>query len=108
MSEFNSLFHRVKITQSQESFSNTEVYIDDLPVKASMVDVHMEYGCIHQTDIKLNCEPDLEYTSLVTFDFSPKTIKTAVDVLKIALKRNDFIAYLGLDSLNKILEEKND
>lgn len=95
--------HNVKIEPIDEG--HAKVYVDGMHVYASKVDVHMEVGCMHQTDIRLTGEPDLEYDSLVTFDFDPKTVRKAVDVLKVALERNDFIAKLGLDQLNKIKNE---
>lgn len=91
--------HKVKIDAGDGE--HAKVYIDGMAVRASKVDVHMEVGCIHQTDIRLVGEPELEYESLVTYDFDPKTVRKAVDVLKIALERNDFIARLGLESLIK-------
>lgn len=95
--------HKVKIDGT--SCDTATVFIDDMQVRASKIDVHMEVGCMHQTDIRLVGEPDLEYDSLVTFDFDPKTVRKAVDVLKIALERNDFIARMGLDLLNKVVEK---
>lgn len=95
--------HKVKIEPIDEG--HARVFIDGMNVLASKVDVHMEVGCIHQTDIRLSGEPEMEYESLVTFDFDPKTVRKAVDVLKIALERNDFIARMGLDQLNKVIEK---
>ena len=95
--------HKVKIEGT--SGETAIVFVDDMRVRASKVDVHMEVGCMHQTDIRLVGEPDLEYDSLVAFDFDPKTVRKAVDVLKIALERNDFIARMGLDQLNKVVDK---
>ena len=95
--------HKVRIEPIDEG--HAKVFIDDTHVWASKVDVHMEVGCIHQTDIRLSGEPEMEYESLVTFDFDPKTVRKAVDVLKIALERNDFIARMGLDQLNKVVNK---
>lgn len=95
-----SAIHKVKIEGTSEQ--SARVYIDDQHILAKGIDVHMEAGCLHQTQISLVGEPDMEYESLVTFDFDPKTIRKAVDVLKIALERNDFIASMGLDLLNKV------
>ena len=96
--------HQVKVEPMDEG--HAKVFIDGMKVYASKVDVHMEVGCIHQTDIRLSGEPEMEYESLVTFDFDPKTVRKAVDVLKIALERNDFIARLGLESLNKVVRNE--
>lgn len=95
--------HKVKVEGTSEE--TAAVFIDEMRVRASKVDVHMEVGCMHQTDIRLCGEPEMEYESLVTFDFDPKTVRKAVDVLKIALERNDFIARMGLDQLNKVMEK---
>ena len=95
--------HRVKIEPIDEG--HARVFIDEMNVKASRVDVHMEVGCVNQTDVRLTCEPEMEYESLVTFDFDPKTVRRAVDVLKIALERNDFIASMGMDTLNRVMKK---
>lgn len=95
--------HKLKIEPMDEA--HAKVFIDGMKVSASKVDVHLEVGCTHQTDISLVGEPDMEYESLVTFDFDPKTVRKAVDVLKIALERNDFIARMGLDQLNGVIEK---
>lgn len=95
-----SAIHKVKIEGTSEQ--SATVYIDDQRLSVKGIDVHMEAGCLHQTQISLVGEPDMEYESLVTFDFDPKTVRKAVDVLKIALERNDFIASMGLDLLNKV------
>lgn len=95
-----STIHKVKIEGTSEQ--SACVYIDGQRMVVKGIDVHMEVGCVHQTQINLVGEPDMEYESLVTFDFDPKTVRKAVDVLKIALERNDFIASMGLDLLNKV------
>lgn len=92
--------HRLKIEPMD--IGHARVSIDDTVVRASKVDVHMEVGSMHQAEITLLGEPEMDIDSLITFDFSPKTVKRAVDVLKIALKRNDFIARLGLEELNNL------
>ena len=92
--------HKVKI--ESKDIETAQVYVDGMKVRCSKVDVHMETGCAHETEIRLIGEPDMEYESLVTFDFDPKTMRKAVDVLKIGLEKNDFIARLGLDMLNKV------
>lgn len=97
------MFHKV-IVKSDES--KREIMIDGRPIYATKLEAHFENGCYPLTDITLASEPDLEYVSLVTYDFSPKTVKCAVEVLKAALKRNDFIAFMGMSDLNKIMGEK--
>lgn len=92
--------HRLKIEPMD--IGHARVSIDDTVVRASKVDVHMEVGSKHQAKITLVGEPEIEIDSLITFDFSPKTVKRAVDVLKVALKRKDVIARLGLEELNNL------
>lgn len=96
----NPGIHRLKIESLD--IGHAKVSIDDTVIRASKVDVHMEVGSAHSAEISLIGEPEMDFDSLITFDFSPKTVKKAVDVLKIALKRNDVIARLGLEELNKI------
>lgn len=94
------MVHRLKIEPLD--IGHAKVSIDDTVIRATKVDVHMEVGSAHSAEISLIGEPEMEIDSLITFDFSPKTVKKAVDVLKIALKRNDFIALLGLKELNEV------
>lgn len=96
----NPGIHRLKIEPMD--IGHARVSIDDTVVRASKVDVHMEVGSMHQAEITLLGQPEMEIDSLITFDFSPKTVKRAVDVLKIALRRNDFIARVGLEELNNL------
>lgn len=96
----NPGIHRLKIETLD--IGHAKVSIDDTVIRATKVDVHMEVGSAHSAEISLIGEPEMDFDSLITFDFSPKTVKKAVDVLKVALKRNDFIARLGLEELNAI------
>lgn len=96
------MIHKIKIEPIDDG--HAKVYIDGNPVSCTKVDVHMEVGCMHQTDIRMNGEPDLEYDSLVTYDFTPKTVECAVKVLKAALLKNDIVAFLGMNELNKVIE----
>ena len=99
------MLHKVKI-ESFNNGANAHVYVDDTKVKASAVDVHMEVSCVPQTDITICSEPELEIDSLVTFDFTPKTYKMAVEVLKAGLKKNELVAFLGVNSLIAQIEKK--
>jgi hypothetical protein len=92
--------HRLKIESMD--IGHARVSIDDTVVRASKVDVHMEVDSMHQAEITLLGEPEMDIDSLITFDFSPKTVRRAVDVLKVALKRKDVIARLGLEELNNL------
>lgn len=99
------MLHKVKV-ESFNNGANAHVYVDDKNIKASAVDVHMEVSCVPQTDITICSEPDLEIDSLVTFDFTPKTYKMAMEVLKAGLKKNDLVAYLSVNSLVAEIEKK--
>lgn len=99
----NPGIHKLKIEPLD--IGHAKVSVDDTVIRASKVDVHMEVGSAHQAEITLLGEPEMEFDSLITFDFSPKTVKKAVDVLKAALERNDFIARLGLEELNAIKDK---
>lgn len=83
------------------------VQIDEKEVWASKMDVHIDENCIPETEVTMNGELEMEYDSLVTFDFSPKTVKCAVNVLKAALLKNDFVAFMGMNDLMKIMEKKD-
>ena len=94
------MMHKVKIESIEGG--RAKVFIDDKPIRASKIDMHAEVGCYPETEIRLVGEPDMEYDSLITFDFSPQTVRKAVDVLKVALEKHDFIAELGLAQLNEV------
>ena len=98
------MLHKVKI-ESFNSGANAHVYVDDKNIKASAVDVHMEVSCMPQTDISIVSEPELEIDSLVTYDFTPKTYKMAMEVLKAGLKKNDLVAFLSVNSLIAEIEK---
>ena len=101
----NSLLHKLKVESLGVPYA--KVYLDGKPIKARGVDVHLETGCMPDTLINFSCDPELDVDTLITVDFSPKTVKSAVDVLKAALKKNDFVAFMGMSDLNKIIGEKN-
>ena len=96
--------HKLKIESLGVPYAR--VLVDGKPIKATKVDVHMATDCAPETEITLLCEPDMEYESLVSFDFSPRTVKGAVDVLKAALKKNDFVAFMGMNDLMKIMNKE--
>ncbi len=95
--------HKVKVESLGVPYA--KVTVDGTPIKATKLDVHMEVDCVPETEITLRCEPDLEFESLVTYDFTPRTIKSAVDVLKAALKKNDFVAFMGVSDLMKMIQK---
>lgn len=95
--------HKVKVESLGVPYA--KVTVDGTPIKATKLDVHMEVDCVPETEITLRCEPDLEFESLITYDFTPRTIKSAVDVLKAALKKNDFVAFMGVSDLMKMVKE---
>lgn len=95
--------HKVKVESLGVPYA--KVTVDGTPIKATKLDVHMEVDCVPETEITLRCEPDLEFESLITYDFTPRTIKSAVDVLKAALKKNDFVAFMGVSDLMKMIQK---
>ena len=95
--------HKVKVESLGVPYA--KVTVDGMPIKATKLDVHMEVDCVPETEITLRCEPDLEFESLVTYDFTPKTVKAAVDVLKVALKKNDFVAFMGVSDLMEMIQK---
>lgn len=98
--------HKVKVESA--GFPYSRVYLDGQQIRARKLDVHIEVDCMPETDIAFKCDPDLDYETLVTVDFTPHTINSAVNVLKAALKKNDFIAFMGMNDLLAVMEEKND
>lgn len=97
--------HKVKVESA--GFPYSKVYLDGQQIRARKLDVHMEVDCMPETDIAFKCDPDLDYETLVTVDFTPHTINSAVNVLKAALKKNDFIAFMGMNDLLAVMENKD-
>jgi len=96
------MIHHVKIEPL--GVGAYKVFVDNKPMSVSKVDVHIDRESIPSVDIDLISEPEIECDGLVTFSFTPKTVKGAVDLLKAALNRNDLGAFLGVDSLNREIE----
>ena len=84
-----------------------KVSLDGKPIKATRIDVHMEVGSVPETEIGFLSDPELDLETLVTVDLNPKTVKSAVDILKAALMKNDFVAFMGMSDLNRMMGEKN-
>ena len=96
------MIHHVKIEPID--VGHYKVSVDNKPMRARKVDVSIDVESIPSVDIDLVSEPEMEVDGLVTFGYTPKTIKGAVDLLKAALNRNDLGAFLGVDSLNREIE----
>ena len=96
------MIHHVKIEQLD--IGHYKVFVDNKPMRARKVDVSIDVESIPSVDIDLISEPEIDCDGLVTFSFTPKTVKGAVDLLKAALNRNDLGAFLGVDSLNREIE----
>ena len=96
------MIHHVKIEQLD--IGHYKVFVDNKPMRARKVDVSIDVESIPSVDIDLVSEPEIDCDGLVTFSFTPKTVKGAVDLLKAALNRNDLGAFLGVDSLNREIE----
>lgn len=95
--------HKVQINQE---LNNTRVYVDGKEINTHKVEVHMDRESIPETEISVCGDLEMDYETLVTFEFSPKTIKTAVNVLKAGLVKNDFVAFMGLNELNKVMHDR--
>ena len=93
------MIHKVEVKQTQDG--KYSVKVDEKAVSARSVDIHMDVESMPGIDIGLVGEPDLEVEGLVTFEYTPKTIHGAVKLLKAALLKDNFEAFMGLDSLNR-------
>lgn len=98
-----NLLHKVKVESLGVPYAR--VFLDDKKVRASKLDVHMEVGSAPETVMTFLSDPELDYETFLTVDFTPKTVKGAVDVLKAALIKKDFTAFMGMSDLNKIIRE---
>ena len=81
------------------------VDVDEKRLRARSVNVHMDRESIPEVDIGLIGEPDMELEGMVQFDYTPKTIVHAADVIRAGLKKNDITAFLAMSTLNKVVEE---
>ena len=77
------------------------IKIDGNEMLAKSVDLHMDTDSVPAVDIELVGEPDIDVEGLVTFEFTPKTIIGASNVLKAALMKKSLEAFISLDSINR-------
>lgn len=82
------------------------VQVDDKMMIARSVDVHMDRESVPEIDLELVGEPDLEVEGLVQFDYTPKTIVKAANLIRAELLNNNITAFLAMNTLNKVMEEK--
>ena len=81
------------------------VQVDDKEMLSRSINLHMDRDSVPEVDIELIGEPNVDVEGLVQFDYTPKTIVHAADVIRAGLKRNDITAFLAMNTLNKVLEE---
>lgn len=94
-----------KITIKPLGGERYKVKVDEKDMFATSVDLHMDVSNVPEVDIGLVGEPDMEVDGLVQFDFTPRTVKSATNLLKAALIKNDITAFLAMHSLNKVMSE---
>lgn len=97
--------HKVLIRPMDEGWYYIQV--DDKMMMARSVDIHMDRESIPEVDLELIGEPDLEVEGLVEFDYTPKTIVHAANLIKAGLMKNNITAYLAMNTLNKVIEDAN-
>ena len=98
--------HNIKV-KTYNNGANARIYVDGQELHGvTEIVTHMETGCIPQADIKMNSEPEIEMDGLVTFEFTPKTYKKAMEVLKAGIQRNDLVAFMSVNSLIAEIEKR--
>lgn len=95
--------HKLRVKPIGEK--SHEVYLDEKKISVKKLGLSME-PMRTDIDLEINGEPELEVLGDVTIDFSPRTVKSAVMVIKNALKKNDFVAYMGMDELMRLMNDR--
>ncbi len=81
------------------------VQVDGKEMLSRSINLHMDRESVPEVDIELIGEPDIEVEGLVQYDFTPRTVKSATNLLKAALIKNDITAFLAMHSLNQVVSE---
>ena len=81
------------------------VQVDEKTMMARSVDVHIDRESVPEIDLELIGEPELDIDGLVQFNYTPKTIVHAANLIKAGLLKNDITAFLAMNTLNKAVEE---
>lgn len=95
--------HKMKIEPKGEG--QYYVQVDGREMNARSLTLHMDRESVPDMEIELVGEPDIEVEGLVQYDFTPRTVKSATNLLKAALIKNDITAFLAMHSLNKVMSE---
>lgn len=98
-------WHKVKVESLGVPYAR--VSLDGRSLHCSGLDVHMSYGNVPETTLYINSDPEFDIDTLLTVEFTPKTVDSAVNVLLATIKRNDLAALIGMSKLMKAMEEKN-
>lgn len=99
--------HHLTVRTNNEKFYEFDVLIDGKPHKTRSLDLHLDTENYPETAIKFIVDPEFDVNTLLTVDINPQSIESAVNILKAALMKNDFIAFMGMNDLLAVMEAKN-
>ena len=80
--------HKLKVTGMD--LNHTKVNIDGNDMKCRSVVVDMGLDHIHSATIELDCVPEIDADSWITYGFTPETVEQAIGVIKSKLKNGDY------------------
>ena len=80
--------HKLKVTGMD--LNHAKVNIDGNDIKCRSVVVDMGLDHIHSATIELDCAPEIDADSWITYGFTPKTVKQAIGVIKSKLKNGEY------------------
>lgn len=82
--------HKLKVDGID--LEHAQIYLDDKPIRAREVKIDMGVDRIHSATIKMETlsVPDVDIEAFITFEFTPETVDQAIEIIRSALKSDDF------------------
>ena len=84
------LAHKLKVDGMD--LAHAQIYLDDKPIRARELKIDMGVDRIHAATIEMETVsvPDVDIEALITFGFTPETVEQAIEIIRSALKSDDF------------------
>lgn len=84
------LAHKLKVDGMD--LAHAHITLDDKPIRAREVKIDMGIDRIHSATIEMETlsVPDVDIEAFITFGFTPETVDQAIEIIRSALKADDF------------------
>lgn len=100
--------HKVKVyTKNDKDYIPTYVEIDGKRMKCSGIEYTQYVGEVPQCVLETPCVPDLDILANLQFQFTPKTIAEASNVIRHTLLTDEFSYTSLIASIYSALKEAN-